>query len=69
MTNSNLLIDKISASGLKTAYIADKMTISRQSLTNKIKGKTQFTTKEIKALCSILNIGTPDELYEIFFKE
>ncbi len=69
MTDSTLLNDRINGSGLKVAYIAEKMSISRQSLSNKINGKTQFKTEEIKMLSKLLNIDNPEDLYEIFFKE
>lgn len=69
MTDSALLNDRINSSGLRMAYIAEKMSISRQSLSNKINGKTQFKTEEIKMLSKLLNIDNPDDLYEIFFKE
>lgn len=67
MTNVELLNKKVEESGLKSAYIAKRLGISRASWYNKIKGKSQFTAGEIKELCDVLHIKSLREKEEIFF--
>lgn len=66
MTNTELLEKTIELSGLKKGYIADKLGITRQSLTNKIMGSYEFKQGEISDLCDLLNIDTKAK-EEIFF--
>ena len=67
MTNTEMLKNKISESGLKMEYIAKSCDISRQSLSNKIANRSFFTAKEIEILCRMLNIGSLTEKERIFF--
>ena len=67
MTNVELLSKKVEDSGLKSAYIAERLGISRASWYNKLKGKNQFTAGEIKELCDVLHITSLREKEEIFF--
>lgn len=60
-------IDKlITDSGLKREFIADKMGITRQTLTNKINGNVDFYSKEILSLCEVLGISDRDR-NKLFF--
>nr|DAI90277.1 MAG TPA: Regulatory protein [Caudoviricetes sp.] len=67
MTDTMKLEMIIKDSGLKKGYIAKTMSLSRQTLDNKIKNRSAFTSIEINALCKILNITKMEEKEEIFF--
>lgn len=67
MTNTELLRDLISRSGLKLEYLANKCGITRQSLSNKITNRNIFTAEEISVLCRELKIGSLTEKERIFF--
>ena len=69
MTNIALLRQKISDSGLKTQYIADKLGLHRVSLSMKINGHRQFNQYEISKLCDVLNITDPAEMQLIFLTD
>lgn len=67
MTNTELLQEKISESGLKISYIADFVGISRQLLWKKVKNKTPFNQYEIEKMCNVLKITRLKEKESIFF--
>lgn len=58
--------EKVKVLGLKYKYIADYLGISVQALRLKRIGKNQFTQKEIKKLCVLLNL-TGEEKEKFFF--
>ena len=67
MTNEKLLEQKISESGKKKGYLADKCGLSRQGFKNCLKGDAMFKTSHIKILCEELNITSLEEKEAIFF--
>lgn len=67
MTNTKLLREKISESGYKMQYIAEKMGISRFALLQKIENKSDFRVPEVQILCDLLGIRTLTERNRIFF--
>lgn len=67
MTNTKLLEQIISASGLKKKYIAEKMGLTPYGLSLKINNVNDFTAPEIDALCRILNIKKLTDKEKIFF--
>lgn len=67
MTNTELINKKIDDSGLKRAFIAKSMGITRQSFSAKINNKRAFNQYEIAALCKLLNITALTEKERIFF--
>ena len=68
MTDLRLLKKVVSDSGLPLSVIARKTNISRESLYNKINGKTEFKASEMSSLSSLLNLS--DEMKnKIFFAE
>lgn len=69
MTDTILLKKKIEESGLRLDYIYESLGISRVSLYNKLSGKTEFTLKEARKLCEILNITSLRERDSIFFSK
>ena len=66
MTNTALLKRKITESGYKMSYIANRLGISRQALAKKMHNHTEFRSSEIRGLCEILNIDA-EEMRLIFF--
>ncbi len=67
MTNTKLLNDKITKSGLKRNFIAEKLGLSYYGLKLKIDNENEFKASEISALCDLLNIKTVEEKESIFF--
>ena len=58
--NTPLLQQKIKDSGLKMGFIAEKLGRSRQALSDKIQGKTEFLPSEIRILCELLHLSDDD---------
>lgn len=58
--NTKLLQQKIKDSGLKMGFIAEKLGRSRQALSDKIQGKTEFLSSEIRILCELLHLSDDD---------
>lgn len=54
--NLTLLDTYITKSGLKNAYISDKLGISPQAFCSKKRGDTPFKASEVYVLCDLLNI-------------
>ena len=67
MTDSKLLRKHIKDSGLKLYVIAEKMGITRYTLSNKIENVTEFLVSEIEQICEILHIDSLEERDRIFF--
>lgn len=67
MTNTELLAKKVKENGLRTAFIADKLGISRAGWYRKLKGKSPFTAEQIQIMCEILHITSLREKEDIFF--
>jgi hypothetical protein len=68
MTNTELLEQKISASGYKKSYIAKAIGLkSAYGLAKKIRNETEFKATEINALCVLLGIDSLEEKERIFF--
>ena len=66
MPNLTLLRDKIDASGLKVSAIAKKSGLKRETLYNKLQGRSEFKASEISSLALILQMSR-DERDTIFF--
>lgn len=64
--NCSMLREKISDSGMTITSIADKIEITRESLYNKMNGKTDFTAREISSLTKLLRLSRT-ERDKIFF--
>ena len=67
MTNTELLNEYISKSGLKKSYIARVAGIPQGSFSKKIKNKRNFTPDEIVVICKVLGIKTLKERDAVFF--
>lgn len=66
MTDCVLLRQRIDDSGISLSFIAEKMQISRETLYNKLCGKSEFKVSEVSALAKLLHL-TPAEVDKIFF--
>ena len=67
MTNTELLEEKITRSGLKKSYVAKAIGLSSYGLTLKIKNINEFKASEIEKLCILLGITDMEERCAIFF--
>lgn len=66
MTNLELLKEKIEESGMTMVAIARKTGIKRETLYNKLSGKSEFTASEIVAMSKVLRLSV-EEREAIFF--
>ena len=69
MTNTELLEDKITKSGLKKTYLADKVGLSLAGFRNCCINKAEFKASQIQILCDELKITSLMEKQSIFFAE
>ncbi len=67
VVNTEVLTDIIEKSGLKREYIAQRLGITRQTLTAKIAGDSEFSVSEVRALCDVLGIKKLRDINQIFF--
>ncbi len=67
MTNKALLDKRIAKSGYKKSYIAKVLGITPETLSRKISNSSYFNINEMRALCELLGINTPEEKDLIFF--
>ena len=68
LTDTKKLKQVIADSGLKKSHIAKQMGISRASLDNYLKGKTECRVSHIRALSEILHLD-PEQQKAIFFAD
>lgn len=68
MTNSSMLKEKISSSGISITFLADKCKISRDYFYKKLNNEVEFKQSEIVALQEALHLDQV-ERNEIFFAE
>lgn len=68
MTDKELLVEAINASGLKRRYIAEQLGLSYQGFLNKVNNKSAFTAHEIQIMKDVLALPT-DQMMAIFFKD
>lgn len=67
MTNTHLLNEKIAASGLKKAYLAERCGLTRAGFYNCCNNRSEFRTSHVVILCEELGIDDPEEKEAIFF--
>lgn len=63
---ANLLRGEIIAKGLTLEGLAKKIGISRNSMSAKLNGRTQFNADEIEKICTALGICDSERKVEIF---
>lgn len=68
MVNTQLLDERIDASGLKVGFIVNSIGLSRQGFDKKRKGKTPFRVAEIYVLTDLLKLSDDDK-NKIFYPE
>ena len=68
MTNTDLLKQKIEESGVKYAFIADKLGMSRQGLSQKIAQNGDFKAWQMLSIVDILHLSD-DEARDIFYAQ
>lgn len=61
--DANKLKAIIVENGLNQGKVAEKMGISKNSLSRKMQGKGDFTLSEARSLCSILKIDNPERIF------
>jgi len=66
MTNKKLLRSKLILAEMTDGELAEKLGISRQSVSQKLNGHRQFNSNEISKIAHILKLE-PKEVMEIFF--
>ena len=64
--NTEMLDEKITASGLKVDFIIDKLGLSPNGFYKKKNGKTPFRIAEVYVLCDLLHITDQNERDQIF---
>lgn len=69
MTNTDMLEDRIVASGKKKTYLAMKCGLSLSGFRNCCTNKAEFKASQIQILCEELGIKTMKERHAIFFAE
>lgn len=67
MTDINMLDTIIKGQGLKKSWIANKMGISKQNFSQKMKGKREFSTQDISRIKDILGLSDSD-VVDIFLR-
>ena len=67
MTNTELLEEKIQASGKKKSYLARRCNLSRAGFRNCQINRAEFKTSHIEILCEELGITTLREKDAVFF--
>lgn len=66
MINSNLFRAKMVANGYNQRTLADKLHMSENALSSKIKGKSSFNLKEVQSICELLCIVSDEDKCAIF---
>lgn len=69
MTNTELLEKKISDSGKKKTFLANKIGLSLVGFRNCCINKAEFKASQIQILCEELNITSLKERHAIFFAD
>lgn len=66
MTDTNRLKSAMALCGLTQEALADKISMTRQALSNKMNNKSLFNQLEIAAIARALNLNS-EEINSIFF--
>lgn len=66
--DEKLLIIKVDACKLPRSVLAESLGLSRQGLYNKLTGRKEFKSSEIKRLSKLLALS-PEEKEQIFFAD
>lgn len=66
MLNVNLLKSKLAIAGMSQKELAHKIDISENTMSQRMTCQSDFTLKEINAICKELNITSGREKADIF---
>lgn len=69
MTNTALLEKAIQDSGLKKAFLAEKIGLTPAGFRNCVTNKAEFKASQINILCEVLGIDSLEQKEAIFFNE
>ena len=69
MTNTEKLEAAIAASGYKKSYIAKAIGVRTETLSRKIRNRSNFNGDEMTVLCELLGITDLEEKESIFFAQ
>lgn len=61
--NYNLLRGKIVEKGLTQACLAERIGISKNSMSRKLLGKRDFKLFEVSKICNVLDINNPEDIF------
>ncbi len=67
MIDSKCLKRQIDKAGYTQNTLAKRIGVSKNTMSSKINGKSEFTIDNIERICKTLNISSKDELIKIFF--
>lgn len=67
--NTNMLKGKIVENGYSQRTLAKKISVSVNTLKEKLNGKRPFNTDEVILLCEVLGITNSSEKTEIFLSQ
>lgn len=68
MTDNERIRKKIEESGYKYNFVADSLEITRQTLSNKLNGSSEWTIREAWRIAELLRFSVED-FYQIFFAQ
>lgn len=69
MTNTIALRNKISESGYKLIYVAEKIGLTYQGFRKKLNNESEFKANEIQMLCDLLDIGVQEKEGIFFYSD
>lgn len=69
MVNKSLLLGRMAEKGFSQRKLADRLGISKNSLCDKLNGKSRFDTQMVFDICKILGIESNDDKVLIFLSK
>jgi transcriptional regulator with XRE-family HTH domain len=63
MTNTKVLKCLIALSGYNITELAQKLNMSRATLSRKINGRSEFNSTEIMSLCDLIGVEDKDPIF------
>ncbi len=66
MLKVNMLRSKLALQGMSQHQLADRLGVSKNTLSSRMNGKSSFTLEEVERICEILEIHNPTEQKQIF---
>ncbi len=66
MVKVNLLRSRLALLGMSQADLADRIGMSKNTMSSRMTGKSSFNLEEVAAICEVLGIIKNEEKREIF---